>query len=218
MGNSRIRNIAWLIAALAVGFPHVTVAGDAGPGKEVGALRHDAAIVIGDRLGTTAISIDEVHIAGRNARVTWHTASAGGTDEFERLLGVWVDSKRASDTVHALVGVRFSPSVPPFTIEARLPTEAESWRNQVLHGGGNAYAFFTLRFSNEQPVAFPGGSVEVWLPYYPPQDVKYELTLAHAAQPLEPVYGTLDGSVTTFRMPGFTLPAHAKLIGELDGN
>jgi hypothetical protein len=213
-----VRTAAWLLAALAVGSPHVTWAGDAGPGKEVRALRHDAPIVLSGRLGN-AVSIDTVSVDGNQARVQWHTIAANGTDVFERELGVWVDVQRAAESGQPLLDLTFVPSPGPFTIDARMPTEAESWRNHILHGGGNAYAYFDLRFANDAPLSVTEGTkVRIWLPYLPPLDVIYELTLAKAAVPLDPVYGSIHGSVVDFKLPAFTIPPHAELIGELDGN
>lgn len=213
-----VRTAAWLMAALAVGSPHVTWAGDAGPGKEVRALRHDAPIVLSGRL-ETPVAIDTVKISDNQASVLWHTSAANGTDIFERELGVWVDVPRGGESGQPLLDLTFTPSPGPFTIDARMPTEAESWRNHVLHGGGNAYAYFNLRFSNDAPLSVADGTkVRIWLPYLPPLDVTYELTLAKAAEPLDPVYGTIHGSVVDFKLPAFAIPPHAELIGELDGN
>ena len=217
MGIVRIA-FAWLAGALAVSFAHVTWADDLGPGKEVRAIRHDAAIVIGERMGTP-VSIDRVAIDGDHAVVDWRDATVIGRDEFDRMLGLWVDTKRDPDSVHALVGVTFDSDVGPFTISARMPSESESWRNRMLHGGGNAYAFFNLQFENDGSINVPNGTnVTIWLPYVPPSDIHYELTFAHAAAPLEPVYGSVQGCLVRFRLPPFTIPPHAELIGELDGN
>lgn len=213
-----VRAAAWLLAALAVGSPHVTWAGDAGPGREVRALRHDAPIVLSARLGTP-VSIDAVSVEGNQASVQWHSSTASGTDIFQRELGVWVDMQRADASGQPLLNLTFTPPPGPFTIDARLPTEAESWRNHFLHGGGNAYAYFNLRFANDAPLAVAEGTkVRIWLPYLPPLDVTYELTFANAATPLDPVYGTIHGSVVEFKLPAFTIPPQAELIGELDGN
>jgi hypothetical protein len=98
MGNLRTV-LAWLCASTlgsVFALPHVTLADDAGPGKEVRAIRHDLPFLVGGRLGpphvdSRAVVVDSVVIqAHGTANAEWHTSDQHRMDEFVRTDGWWL--------------------------------------------------------------------------------------------------------------------------------
>lgn len=98
MGNSRTV-LAWLSAStwgLVFVLPHVTLADDAGPGKEVRAIRHDLPLLLDGRLGPPHVMSGEVVVDSvvvgthGTADAEWHTPDQHRIDEFVRTDGWWL--------------------------------------------------------------------------------------------------------------------------------
>lgn len=91
--------IAWLAAStlgLVSGLPHVTLADDAGPGKEVRAIRHDLPVLLAGRLAPPHIDprdvvVDMVVVGPHGtANAEWHTLDQHRIDQFIRVDGWWL--------------------------------------------------------------------------------------------------------------------------------
>ncbi len=98
MGNLR-KVLAWLGAStlgLVFVLPHVTLADDSGPGKEVRAIRHDLPVLLGSRLGpphvvSSTVVVDSVVIGSHGtANAEWHTPDQHRIDQFVRTDGWWL--------------------------------------------------------------------------------------------------------------------------------
>ncbi len=90
MGISRTA-AARLLALLAL-FPIVTYADDAGPGKEVGAIRHDLATLTKRPMladPATPVKIEDVVVDGDDALASWSDASGAGIYRLQRRLHRW---------------------------------------------------------------------------------------------------------------------------------
>ncbi len=89
--------VAWLGAStlgLVSGLPHVTLADDAGPGKEVRAIRHDLPLILKGQLqqpySTDAnVQIEDVVVSGSSALVQWRSASAERVGYLTRRYKTW---------------------------------------------------------------------------------------------------------------------------------
>lgn len=91
--------IAWLAAStlgLVSGLPHVTLADDAGPGKEVRAIRHDLPVLLAGRLAPPHVDprdvvVDNVVIGSHGiANAEWHALDQHRMDSFVRVDGWWL--------------------------------------------------------------------------------------------------------------------------------
>ncbi len=91
--------LAWFGAStlgLVFALPHVTLANDAGPGREVRAIRHDLPVLLAGRLGSPHVAkgdvvVDAVIIQPHGiANAEWHTSDQHRIDEFVRIDGWWL--------------------------------------------------------------------------------------------------------------------------------
>ena len=107
------------------------------------------------------------------------------------------------------------PVLSAAKLTGRRPNGAENW---TYYPGGNAYVYFDVITDGETPVDLPSGtSVDIWFPFALDTNKTYSLTLAKAAESVGPINGKLQNNILHFDLPAFTIPAHATLIGEVDG-
>ncbi len=232
--------IAWLAVStlgLVSGLPHVTLADDGGPGKEVRTIRHDLPLLLAaQRQGSPVpASVDAVVVENGLARAQWHTARTSGTAHLSyRLDRWWMLCETPSEQDRALLyagriripseaynaGIVLAANDAPrdaafADLRGRAPTPAESW----VTSSGNGYFYFSGTVASSAPIHVQGGStVDVWFPFVLDPSLFYALTIAHADKPIGPIDGTLSSNVVRFVLPAFTLPPGATLMAEIDGD
>lgn len=235
MGTLRT-SFAWLAAALTVGLvsglPHVTLANDVGPGKEVRAVRGQFGTLVRGRswdpdLRISTLAIDDVTV-DRAASVRWHTETVACSSSLVRLLDRWwLDKTECTPAQHEngsritleryQVALAFPKQgqVSLTDLLGRAPTEAESWVTR----GGNSYFFFSGTVQADAPVHIDAGTtIDVWFPFELDRQLHYGITIAHAAKPIGPIDGTLKDNVLHFVLPAFDVAPGARLMGEIEGD
>ncbi|MDP9025738.1 MAG: hypothetical protein M3N13_10240 [Candidatus Eremiobacteraeota bacterium] len=205
--------IAWLVGSFAL-FPHVTYANDAGPGKEVRAVRATARTLLAARVRMRGIDpakilVDSVNVDGSHALASWRAAESAGTLALVFRYDRWWDQEGYVTTL--------GPALATFArAQTRAPTEAESWH---YFFGGNAWVYFTIEAGDAAAHQLPRGTtISIWCPFVLDGDQEYSLTLAKADAPIGPIVGSLRDNTLTFVLPEFLMPAGAQLRGEVDGN
>lgn len=212
--------IAWLgvsTLGLVSGLPHVTLADDAGPGKEVRAIRHDLPIVLGAK-----VVINDVDVDGAQATATWTRTDGSSVSHFSgklerRYNRWWLMSRGAMDGYEMSIAFgKNDANVGTLSdVRGRAPTESESWASQ----SGDGYFFFSSTVQSSVPIHVEAGTtIDVWFPFALDPSLYYGLTIAHADKPIGPIDGTLKANVVHYVLPAFTLPPGATLMGEIDGD
>lgn len=203
---------AWLLTSLAL-FPHVTYANDTGPGREVRAVRGTAQPLLVARVRAAGIDpktivVTDVTVAGGRATAAWSAAGLHGDSAFTYRYDRWWDD--AGYDAH-LGG----PLATAASITVRAPSEAESWH---YFPGGDAWAFFTIEATDGASHAVPANAtISIWCPFVLDRDLTYSVTIAHADAPIGPLPATVRDNTFIIALPAFTLPAGARLMGEIDG-
>ncbi len=193
--------IAWLLTAFAL-IPHVTYANDAGPGREVRAVRAAAATLL-------HATIDSVTVSGDRASVSWQTADGHGTADFTYRYDRWWDDAGYVATLGPALSEVAS-------IHPRAPTQGESW---TAFPGGNAWAYFTIRSRDGSAnVIAAGATIDIWCPFVLDPTQKYSVTIAKASVPLGPLPATVTDNTFHIVLPQFTIPDGAELMGEIDND
>lgn len=138
-------SFAWLIAALTVGLvsglPHVTLANDVGPGKEVRTIRRQLPVLLAesyDFQNRSAI-VDAVRVSGAGALAQWHAGADSQTAYLSRRFDRWwlVDSSLQCGIGN--VPADLLPSPPPqaqpagqgLLVKAGAPTCDPYWINDL---------------------------------------------------------------------------------------
>lgn len=240
-------SFAWLtVTALTVGLvtglPHVTLANDVGPGKEVRTLRRQLPILLSGRLTDahqplSGLAIDSVVIGNEAAAAQWHDGPLAGTAQLMRRYDRWwiengVPGNGAESAIPAIrerqigidaapydarltFGVNDAPATARLALHGRAPTAAESW----MTDGGNSFFFFSGTVQSSAPIRIDAGTtLDVWFPFVLDTSLHYAVTIAHADAPIGPIDGTLEGNAVHFILPAFALAPGAELHGEIEGD
>ena len=178
--------IAWLgvsTVGLVSGLPHVTLADDTGPGKEVRAIRHDLPII----LGASKITVTDVGVVGSEASAGW-TRTDGSTvlhlrGKLERRYDRWWLMSHAENDGYEM-SIAFGKTLTD--VRGRAPTEAESW----MASNGDGFFYFSGTVQSSAPVRVAAGTtIDVWFPFALDPSLYYGLTIAHADKPIGPIDG-----------------------------
>ncbi len=241
--------VAWLAAStlgLVYALPHVTLADDSGPGREVRAIRHDLPILLAGRLTPPHINprdlvVDNVVIQPHGtANAEWHTADQHRIDEFVRIDGWWLlrsespppsdsgktslDFSRQSQLLDDLNGYQMAITFSQNDAGAAARIAPISGRPPTeaeswMTRGGNSYFFFSGPVETTAPIHVQAGTtVDVWFPFVLDTSLHYAITIAHADKPIGPIDGTIKDNVVHFVLPAFTLPPGATLMAEIEGD
>lgn len=222
------RVVAALLAfAWLAGFAPAGAAGDEGTRDDVRVIRHDATIVLAQRVRDAGIDpktivVDRVAAANGAARVEWHAGAMNGIDGFARIYKRWWDRVERPGSPDGF-DVRFGFAHADANVDAALverivrrPTEAESW---LAYPGGNSYLFFSAVSHATAPVHVDAGTtLDVWFPFVLDPTYRYSLTIAHADPVIGPINGTLHDNVLHFVLPAFSIAPKAQIMGEIEGD
>lgn len=101
----------------------------------------------------------------------------------------------------------------------RAPTPAEMLPYPTpYYLSQNAVCFFDLGVDTSKPVAFTAGStLEVWFPFVLDDKIRYDLTLAYAGIPIQPIYAKPFDNTLRFSLPAITISPSKPVMGEIDG-
>ncbi len=216
MGNTRTL-IAWLVVLSLQLAPRVTYA-DAGPGREVRAIRHDLPIILATRLRRSGLEpktlvVDEVAVHRNDAVATWHDGNFTETSSLHYSLGTWWYGSYA--VTMRLAGNDDPESAALGDVYIRPPTQGESW----LTPNDNSYAFFSLTPKAAATVHIAAGmTFDVWFPFVLDPSKTYTLDIAHTVPTIDSVKGTLKDNTLHFVLPAFTAQPGVELMGEIDGD
>jgi hypothetical protein len=213
---------------------------DAGPRRDVRAIRHDLLILLAASAPNAVI--DSVVVNGDSAVATWTQSGAGWTGTLNRRYDRWWLSKQPRATagtgvVDDLNFDRPTTLVPEIiygltvvfaandaasqdrviNVLPRAPTLGESW----LTPNSDAYAFFSGIVSSAKPIHVQAGTtIDVWFPFVLEPSLRYSLTIDPTVG--TPIAVTLPGILAKntlhFTLPAFTLEPGADLMAEIDGD
>lgn len=205
-------HIAWSLVLVAL-LPRVTYANDTGPGKEVRAVRWTARTLLASRFASSGavpgtIDVDSVNVNGSTAIANWSAGGRAGTSAFTWRYDRWWDD----DGYAAALGSSLAKIA---TVSVRPPTEAESWH---YFPGGDAWAFFTMQgIDGVEHRVDAGGTIAIWCPFVLDSGMRYSVTVAGADGPIGPLDVRVVNNTFDVVLPALTLPAGARLMGEIDG-
>ncbi len=204
--------------ALLCGMPMLASAADAGPARDVAAIRSN-----GKMLFPTLV-ISDVVVDGDHASAMGVEGKTRTPLYFMRRRDQWWFSGSGAQRPAPYDGygtqMHFaSPDrqrdVHVDTFHARMPTDSES----PLTRGGDGYYFASFSFAIKSRIGIPAGStMDVWFPHVLRDDKKYSLTFTWGNRSFGPVFGTLAQNTLHFVLPSFTIAPGEKVMAEIDGD